>query len=208
MAETYWNSGPGWHAFSRKMVRKHSLSQTNWICVFALSLKFYAILGKELKSILSCVLKFFWMYFILCVWVYFACMHVFASRVYLGFTETRRIAIMNMVENHHVLKTNPGPLKDLNAEPFSTPCFSFSTGNLYVMKPLFEATVRSRWSDIQDALWRPCLPGRLRKILLSECTGKYWVTKCKLNPKGWPATTAQRAPPYYPGLFLLKSGDP
>lgn len=64
-------------------------------------------------------------------------MYVFASRVYLGFTETRRIAIMNMVENHHVLKMNPGPLKDLNAEPFSAPCFSFSIENLYVMKPTF-----------------------------------------------------------------------
>lgn len=54
-------------------------------------------------------------------------MHVFASRVYLGFTETRRIAIMNMVENHHVLKMNSGPLKDQQmpfaAEPFSSPMF-------------------------------------------------------------------------------------
>ena len=59
-AETCWNSGPGWHAFSRKMLGKHSLSHTNWVCVFALSLKFYAILGKELKSsMLSCLLKFF-----------------------------------------------------------------------------------------------------------------------------------------------------
>lgn len=61
-------------------------------------------------------------------------MHVFASRVYLGFTETRRIAIMNMVENHHVLKMIPGPLKDLNSP---APCFSFPIGNLYVRKPTF-----------------------------------------------------------------------
>lgn len=64
-------------------------------------------------------------------------LHVFASGVLLGFTETRRIAVMNMVENHRVLKMIPGLLKDLNAEPFSAPCFSFAIGNLYVRKPTF-----------------------------------------------------------------------